>query len=380
MITLSVFNPSNWTFTPPFGWIVAAVLCALMLGCIVVQIVWFAKQQSTIDMTLGAVVRRSLMCLLVACMALGPARVQTTSEQAVQTTDLIIAVDTTGSMAVNDAHYGSQAQMTRLDAAALVVKDIVTTYATLNYVGISFASSSRVQVPLTPDSNALIAWADNLVTEPTSLSQGSSLDEPISQITLSAQSIREQHPDDQLVLVIITDGEQTSGDQRDSFSALREFFNDALVIGVGSSEGGTIPLISDTQTLEDVANTATSNDTEVNNTDSDASNDEHGTTSSNGNEQWVIDPSTLQPGISAMDEHTISDIADELGGRSLVVDENTSASDLALPSIGNTWRINTITKTRTHTTISIWWLAVLFAAVALWEFVAWLDLSRRLLS
>ena len=100
-------------------------------------------------------------------------------------------------------------------------------------------------MPLTPDAPAIDNWANTLAVEATSVSAGSSLDAPIDQLLLTAKSIREAHPDDAIVLYLITDGEQTSNVTRRTFSSLRQYLNDGFTVGVGSTEGGKIPVIAD---------------------------------------------------------------------------------------------------------------------------------------
>ena len=72
-------------------------------------------------------------------------------------------------------------------------------------------------MPLTPDAPAIDNWANTLAVEATSVSAGSSLDAPIDQLLLTVKSIREAHPDDAIVLYLITDGEQTSNVTRRTF-------------------------------------------------------------------------------------------------------------------------------------------------------------------
>lgn len=90
-----------------------------------------------------------------------------------------------------------------------------------------------------------IIGANTLAVEATSVSAGSSLDAPIDQLLLTVKSIREAHPDDAIVLYLITDGEQTSNVTRRTFSSLRQYLNDGFTVGVGSTEGGKIPVIAD---------------------------------------------------------------------------------------------------------------------------------------
>lgn len=89
------------------------------------------------------------------------------------------------------------------------------------------------------------------------------------------------------MLYLITDGEQTSNVTRRTFSSLRQYLNDGFTVGVGSTEGGKIPVIADGVSAGD----------------------------SNTTDHWVVDPDTGEPGISKMDEKNLKDIADEISAR-----------------------------------------------------------------
>ena len=121
------------------------------------------------------------------------------------------------------------------------------------------------------------------------MSSGSNLDAPLDELLLTLRDIREQHPDDALLLYMITDGEQTSNRTRRTFSTLRRYLDDAFVIGVGSVEGGNIPVVAD------------------------------GVGDSPDGE-WVIDPATGQPGVSVMDTGNLEELADEMSGTALLMD------------------------------------------------------------
>lgn len=82
------------------------------------------------------------------------------------------------------------------------------------------------------------------------------------------------------MLYLITDGEQTSYVTRRTFSSLRQYLNDGFTVGVGSTEGGKIPVIADGVSAGD----------------------------SNTTDHWVVDPDTGEPGISKMDEKNLKDI------------------------------------------------------------------------
>ena len=215
-----------------------------MLAFAVAVVVVHVRRRRSIDETLTACIRRVIMFLLAAVMMLTPSIVTTTTSRAINATDVMVAVDVTGSMAVKDAEYGSSGTISRLDAAKRIVKGITSTYADSSFAALRFGASGTLDVPLTPDSIAIDGWADTLAVESTSTSAGSSLDTPLDQLMLSLKSIRDQHPDDIIVLYVITDGEQTSDTARRSYSALRRYLDDSFTIGVGSDAGGKIPMAS----------------------------------------------------------------------------------------------------------------------------------------
>ena len=81
------------------------------------------------------------------------------SKGSVNATDVVVAVDVTGSMAVKDAQYGSAEQSSRLDVAKQAVKDVTALYPNSSFAALRFGASGTLDVPLTPDSNAIDNWA-----------------------------------------------------------------------------------------------------------------------------------------------------------------------------------------------------------------------------
>ena len=236
---------NHLTLSPALGWPVGLAVAVAMLACAVAQIVLHIRRRGQSDETVWACVRRSLTCMLVAVMALTPSIVSSTNSRAINTTDVVVAVDVTGSMAVKDAQYGSDERLSRLDVSKQAVKDITAMYPNSSFAALRFGASGTLDVPLTPDSKAIDNWADTLAPESTSVSAGSTLDVPIDQLLLTCKSIHEQHPDDAIVLYLISDGEQTSSKTRRTFSSLRRYLSDAFTIAVGSEQGGNIPMTGD---------------------------------------------------------------------------------------------------------------------------------------
>lgn len=338
---------NHLTFCPSLGWPVGGTIAMVMLVCSIAQIVLHVRRRADSDETIWACIRRTILCMLVATMALTPSAVASTNSRAVNATDVVMAVDVTGSMAVKDAQYGSDDQISRLDAARQAVKDITGLYPNSSFAAVRFGASGTLDVPLTPDSNAIGNWADTLAPESTSVSAGSTLDVPIDQLLLTCKSIHEQHPDDAIVLYLISDGEQTSAKTRRTFSSLRRYLSDAFTVAVGSEQGGNIPVTVD------------------------------GGGASDG--QWVTDPDTGEPGISRMNAKEMSTIADELSGTPLVLDASSTMRDGISQEASNKWRVTRTSKHRTRTIAVVWPLAIVVVLLLACELGAWLIQSRRLL-
>ena len=235
-----------------------------------------------------------------------------------------------------------------MDAARQAVHGLTAMYPDASFAAVRFGASGTLDVPLTPDSIAIGNWADTLAVEATSVSSGSSLDAPLDQLLLTLRDIREQHPDDALLLYMITDGEQTSNRTRRTFSTLRRYLDDAFVIGVGSAEGGNIPVVAD------------------------------GVGDSSDGE-WVIDPATGQPGVSVMDTGNLEELADEMSGTALLMDATRTIDSGASEEASHRWRVTETAKERTRLTPLVWPLAMVLVPLLVWEIGAWLALSRRLI-
>lgn len=336
------------TFSPAMGWPIGGTVAALMVILAVAEVTLHVVRRESSDETPAACARRTLIAVLAAAMALTPCITVPTTSRAVNATNVMIAVDVTGSMAVHDAHYGSPETISRLDAARQAVHGLTSMYPDASFSAIRFGASGTLDVPLTPDALAIGNWADTLAVEPTSVSAGSNLDAPLDQLLLTLKSIRQQHPDDALLLYLITDGEQTSNRTRRTFSSLRRYLDDAVVVGVGSAEGGNVPVIDDGMNGEST-------------------------------DEWVNDPATGEPGVSVMDMSNLEELADEMSGSAVVLHETQTIDAGASHEASDRWRVTETAKERTRLAPVVWPLAIAMAALLAWEFGAWLASSRRLI-
>lgn len=340
---------TSFQFVPLFGpWWLTALISAILVAAFGIGVALFVRNRQDNDARVIDWVRRGAVVLLLVVAAAGPSTVTLTQRQAVNAIDVFFAVDVTGSMAVDDAHYGSDEAQTRLDVARQAVSDVVSQYPGASYAGVSFGTTSSLGVPLTPDSRALNLWAESLTPEPTSVSSGTSPDAPLDTLIRAMQQSRESHPDNTIVLYYFSDGEKTSESDRRTFSTLRTFVDGGAVIGTGSTAGGRVPLVrSDAGASEET--------------------------------QWVTDPETGTAAISRMDDDQLRQIADEVSIEYLHVDATMTAEQLeALTS--SQYRLIDTETTRTHVTRFVWPLALAIFALILWEAADVLTKVRRIAS
>ncbi|KJY50359.1 vWA domain-containing protein [Bifidobacterium mellis] len=335
------------TFEPALGWVAGGLLAGLLLLLALALVIHGLHKGRDTDADRWALTRRTAMVLILALMVLTPSTVSKTTNKAVNATDVFIAVDVTGSMAVKDAGYGDQEGISRLEAARAAAHDLTRIYPDASFSALSFGASASVDLPLTPDVRAVDNWARGLATEPTSRSAGSSLDAPLDRLSLVMKQTRDRHPDDRILLYLISDGEQTGPDERRSFSVLREGLDDAFVLGTGSAKGGMVPMSSDV-----------------------AGSDADG---------WVTDPKTGQPGISSMDPKTLKAMADEMSGHYQALAKGATVREGATATASKRYRVTRVDQVRQHVTPLVWPLALVELALILIEAGLWVHTSRRLL-
>lgn len=345
----------NLRFSPALGWPVGIAITVVMIGLTVALVVVHRRRKGNSDETVWACARRCAICVIIALMALTPSTVATTTSRAVNTTDVVIATDVTGSMAVEDAQYGSAQTITRLDAAKKAIDDLTTIYDNSSFAAVHFGASATLDVPLTPDTAAIRNWASGLSPEPTAISSGSTLDAPIDPLLVALKSMRTAHPQDKIVLFYISDGEQTSDKSRRTFSSLRQYLDDAFTLGVGSAQGGQIPEIKAGPT------------------------DSPGDQPAPDSQDWVKDPATGVPGISKMDKKNLTDIADEMSGKCILLDGTHKLDKSSVSALSKHWRSVETPKRRQRVMPVVWPLSIALAVLLAFEVASWIGMSRRLL-
>ncbi|MBW3087149.1 VWA domain-containing protein [Bifidobacterium sp. 82T24] len=334
------------TFSPILGWAGSSAV-AVAVVAVTVGLAVRSRRLPYSDATTTDHARRIMIAVVLAIIMMTPSTVHVTRTQAVNATDVFIAVDVTGSMAVSDAHYGSKDAIMRLDAAKKAVSDITKIYPDASFAAIRFGASGTLDVPLTPDSRAIGNWAGTLKPEPTGSSSGSNLDKAIDPLLPAMKATRAQHPDDRIIVVYISDGEQTSRKVRRTFSSLRAYANGGLVVGVGSSAGGRIPQVDNTGKVD--------------------------------SKRFITDPTTKQPGISMMDEKNLKAIADEMSGGYVHADAGRVIGEQDAREASSQYRLASTYKQREHSVPVVWPFAIVLTVLLAWEAIAWARTSRRLI-
>lgn len=178
--------------------------------------------------------RRILIFGLVALIGYGPATIEEATEAARANVDVYFVVDRTGSMSAEDFN-GAE---TRLSGVRRDAKEIVDTLEGSRFSIISFDSSSSRQIPLTTDTVAVKNWFDNLNPEITIYSSGSSVGRVNEELRRVLEIGAEENPQNQRVVIFMTDGEDTSDSVPSDFTIMAQYINGGAVLGYGTAEGG----------------------------------------------------------------------------------------------------------------------------------------------
>lgn len=246
-----------WAIIPLFG--AMLVLCTVML-------VRRPRQR-------GAWARRTLMVLLLLVVALRPVTPIEGEETQRMNANVFFVVDRTGSMNAED-YAGEQP---RLEGVKQDMQQVMSMTEGARYSIIAFDSTATEQLPLTTDAGAAKAWVDTLTTEPTAYSTGSNVDRPLPSLLREISDAKREDPDSSVLVYFLSDGENTDGQESESFSQAAGFVDGGGVLGYGTAEGGPMKI----QGGED-----------------------HG--------EYITGPDG-QPGISTIDEQQLQTIAGELG-------------------------------------------------------------------
>jgi Ca-activated chloride channel family protein len=241
----------------------------------VIIVVQFFRTKSRSQRTRWVV--RGVAVLLVLFAALRPSVASLAAGEVYNNRyDVYFVVDLTSSMVAEDWDGD---ESTRLDGVREDINDLLDDYVGAKFSLLTFNSATNLRVPLTPDSTAIASAANTMLPEVTAYSKGSSISEPVETLT---QLLAEEESDRAKIVLYFGDGEQTNGEEPDSFEPAAENIDQARVYGYGTEEGGRMK----TQTGYYIA----------------------------GKEDEYIKSSDGQEGVSVIDETNLEAIASQLKG------------------------------------------------------------------
>lgn len=179
-------------------------------------------------------IRRGVLLILPAIIALGISVPGGTSAPGIANLDVIFAIDTTPSMGALDYAGGQQ----RLDGVKNDLQALATKLQGARLEIITFDSNANIILPFTTDTSAFSSAVQGISPEVSNYSQGSAIDQPINLITQEMQNSKSVYPEHQRLVFYLGDGEQTANSQVRSFAPIASYINGGAVLGYGTTEGG----------------------------------------------------------------------------------------------------------------------------------------------
>lgn len=184
--------------------------------------------------TFKAALKVVVLCLSIALMSFAlvnpkvGTKLETVKREGV---DIVFALDVSKSMLVEDIAPN------RLDKSKQIINQIINNLAGDRVGIIGYAGSAFPQVPITTDFSAVKLFLNNMNTDMVS-SQGTA----IAQAVELAQSFYDDEAQKNRVLFLITDGEDHGGNISKVAEEAAEKGIRIFPIGVGTVEGGPIPI------------------------------------------------------------------------------------------------------------------------------------------
>lgn len=204
--------------------------------------------------------------------------------------DVYFVIDTTSSMAAEDWDGDNP----RLDGVRADITELTEELAGARFSVTTFDAATVERVPLTTDAGAVEQTVAAMTQEITGYSSGSSISEPLSHLKTT---LEEADPNHTTILYYLGDGEQTVGEQPESFAPLADMIDGGAVLGYGTEDGGRM--------LENRGLDAT------------------------GESEYIQDPETGSDAISRIDQDALTAIAGQLGVDFVHRDASTSVAEAA---------------------------------------------------
>lgn len=188
-------------------------------------------------MTVLRVVRRAALAPAVLAMVLGPGDQEAVAPEVAPELDVVVAVDRTTSMSALDDPSGSRITAVRRDLVELGDQ-----MGPARFSLVTFGTSATVRLPFTSDRAIFREEAASIQVERADDGSGSSVGRAVPLLeelfVRTSGSSTERLP----VLVLVSDGENTSPEEQASFRTLAGRTVAAVVLGYGTPDGGPMPL------------------------------------------------------------------------------------------------------------------------------------------
>jgi len=264
---------------------VIAVLGAVLGGAVL----WRLARARRSGARLGWALRLVMVALLVVISLRPSIAGEARGPVASGGLEVYFVVDTTSSMAAEDAEDataapGGDAPATRLDAVKADITAMSEQLVGAQFSLTTFDATSVQRVPLTTDAAALASATSALTTEITYYSRGSGIDAPVEFVAELLATARAAHPERSRVLFYLGDGEQTRAEAPGSFGAIAELVAGGGVIGYGTQDGGRMRVFDGYPADDDPAEVS-----------------------------YIQDPATDADAVSVLDRTNLAVIAGELG-------------------------------------------------------------------
>ncbi|MGK2308933.1 VWA domain-containing protein [Cutibacterium sp. V947] len=220
------------TVNPDWVLLVVAILAALALAAIAVTAHRRSSPRSTTAMWC-----RALAALALVGVALRPGGADPSRSNEAAGAEVIVIVDRTTSMGATD--FAGKPRMSGVTA------DLTSLAAAMPSARVSVIASdnqARIALPPSTDPAALRTLAETLGWRETVNATGTDigLAEPLARQMLV--KARESRPTAKRYLVYMGDGEQTASSAPHSFSDVSGLIDGGLVLGYGTTSGGTMPI------------------------------------------------------------------------------------------------------------------------------------------
>ena len=230
--------------TPIYFYLLLAIPLVVLLFLFVV--IWKKRTQKKFaDATLlkrlspslsifKSVIKVLVLCLAIACMSFAlvnpkiGTKLETVKREGV---DVVFALDVSKSMLSEDIAPN------RIEKSKQIISQIINSLAGDRIGIIGYAGSAFPQVPITTDFSSAKLFLSGMNTSMVS-SQGTAINETIRM----AETYYNDEEQTNRVLFIVSDGEDHEGSFRDAAAEANEKGIRIFTIGVGTLQGGPIPI------------------------------------------------------------------------------------------------------------------------------------------